>query len=174
MKTILISAGHSTIPPKDSGAVGNGYTEAKEALRLRDAVAARLRAKGLSVIEDGADGISEPLKKAIALAAQASIAVEIHFNAGPAKATGIEVLAKPKLKALSQELAKAVGDATGLVLRGEKGYKPDNSGQHHRLGFCEAGGAILEVAFISNGEDMRKYNANFDAIAENLANALAG
>ncbi|HEX8637127.1 MAG TPA: N-acetylmuramoyl-L-alanine amidase [Pyrinomonadaceae bacterium] len=173
-KTILISAGHSTIAPIDSGAVGNGFQEAKEALRLRDAVAARLRAKGFEVLEDGADGISEPLKKAIALCAKASVAVEIHFNAGLPKATGIEVLAKPKLKVLSQKLAKAVGDATGLVLRGDKGYKPDNSGQHHRLGFCEAGGAILEVAFISNAEDMRRYKANFEAIAENLAIVLAG
>lgn len=172
-KIILISAGHSTVPPKDSGAVGCGFTEAKEALRLRDAVAAKLRARGFDVIEDGADGVSEPLTKAIALAKRATVAVEIHFNAGPPKATGIEVLAKPKLKTLSQKLAGAVAMATGLVLRGEKGWKPDNSGQHHRLGFCEAGGAILEVAFISNAEDMCRYNANFEAIAENLANALA-
>lgn len=172
-KTILISAGHSTVPPKDSGAVGNGFVEAKEALRLRDAVAAKLRAKNFIVLEDGADDISEPLTKAIALAKKANVAVEIHFNAGPPTATGIEVLCKPHLKPLAQRLAKALGDATGLVLRGEKGWKADSSGQHHRLGFCEAGGLILEVCFISNARDMNAYNTNFEALAEMLADALA-
>lgn len=174
-KKILISAGHCTVQGKnyDPGAVGNGFTEAREALRLRDAVAAKLRTKGFDVIEDGSDGVSEPLTKAVALARTAQIAVEIHFNAASASATGIEVLSKPNLKSLSQKLAIAVGNATGLKLRGELGWKSDNSGQHHRLAFCEAGGMILEVCFISNVNDMRAYVANFDKIAENLAIALA-
>lgn len=171
-KQILISAGHSTVPPKDSGAVGNGYIEAKEALRLRDRTAAKLRAAGVTVVEDGADGISEPLTKAVALARQSHLAVEFHFNAGPAAATGIEILCKPNKKALAQKLAAAIGKATGLRLRGENGWKADNSGQHHRLAFCEAGGLIIEVAFISNPSDMRAYQTNFEAIAQNVADVL--
>lgn len=162
------------MPPKDPGAVGNGFVEAKEALRLRDAVAANLRGRGFNVIEDGADGISEPLTKAITLAKSADTAVEFHFNAGPPKATGIEVLSKPKLKAISQMIAAAIGQATGLVLRGEKGWKADNSGQHQRLGFCEAGGIIIEVAFISNVSDMEAYSENFKEIVANISDALAG
>lgn len=173
MKSILVSAGHSTVAPKDPGAVGNGYTEAKEALRLRDAVAGALRAKGFTVAEDGSDSVSEPLTKAIALARNAGVAVEFHFNAGPPAATGIEVLSKPKLKSLAQGIAGAINSATGIKLRGESGWKADNSGQHHRLGFCEAGGAIVEVAFISNAADMKAYNDNFTAIVANVANAIA-
>ena len=172
-KTILISAGHSTVPPKDSGAVGNGFVEANEALKLRDSTAALLRAKGFIVTEDGVDGISEPLTKAVALARRASIAIEFHFNAGPPKATGIEVLSKPNKKALAQKIAGAINRATGLVLRGEQGWKADNSGQHHRLAFCEAGGLIVEVAFISNTTDMSAYKNNFQAIAQNVADVLA-
>lgn len=172
-KVVLVSAGHSTIPPIDSGAVGNGFTESKEALKLRDETARRLREKGVTVIEDGTDGVSEPLKKALVLARQAAVAVEFHFNAGPPKATGIEVLTKPSKKLLAQKIAGAINRATGLVLRGESGYKPDNSGQHHRLAFCEAGGLIIEVAFISNAADMKSYQVNFGAIAQNIADVLA-
>jgi N-acetylmuramoyl-L-alanine amidase len=170
---ILISAGHSTVPPKAPGATGNGYIEAIEALKLRDATADVLRGKGLTVVEDGEDGISDPLTKAIALAKGCQVAIEYHFNAGPTSATGIEVLCKPNKKALAQKIAGAIAKATNLKLRGDKGWKADDSGQHPRLGFCEAGGLIVEVGFISNASDMKAYKDNFKAIAANVAEALA-
>ena len=175
MKKVLVSAGHCTIKNSnyDSGAVGNGFLEANEALRLRDATAKNLREKGVTVLEDGADGISEPLTKAIALARQADVAVEFHFNAGPSAATGIEILAKLNKKSLSQKLGLAIATATGLKLRGEVGWKRDDSGPHKRLGFCESGGLIIEVCFISNAGDMKAYQKNFDAIARNVADVLA-
>lgn len=170
--SILVSAGHSTVPPKDSGAVGFGV-EADEAVKLRDAVAALLKHRNAKVVTDGVDGVSQPLTKAIALARGAKVAVEIHFNAGPASATGVEILAKAPHRALAQKLAAAIGDATKLPLRGDKGYKSDSSGQHHRLGFCEAGGLIVEVCFISNQGDMKAYQSNFSTVATNLANVLS-
>lgn len=170
---ILISAGHSTVPPRDPGAVGNGFTESYLALELRDLVADLLREKGLSVIEDGADGVNEPLKKAIALARQSDIAVEFHWNAGVPAATGIEVLSKPDKKALSQKLAGAIHSATGLKLRGDDGWKSDSSGQHHRLGFCEAGGVIVETCFISSPVDMNRYTSTKGHVAANLAEVIA-
>jgi N-acetylmuramoyl-L-alanine amidase len=172
-KTILVSAGHSTVPPRDPGAVGNGHTESYLALELRDLVADLLREKGCKVIEDGEDGQSQPLKKAIDLAKKADVAVEFHWNAGPPSATGIEVLAKPKHKDLAQALAESIHAATGLVLRGERGWKSDSSGQHHRLGFCEAGGLIVEVCFISSRVDMDRYTNTKGHVANNLATVLA-
>lgn len=175
-KTILVSAGHSTVPPRDPGAVGNGFKEADLTLKLRDAVAAAIRSNtpNISVTEDGADGVNDPLAKALVLARRADVAVEFHWNAGPATATGIEVLSKPKHKAFAQRLAKAIGDATGIRLRGDKGWKADNSGQHHRLAFCEAGGLIVEVCFISNSADMAAYLRNFPGVVQNLAAAISG
>ena len=171
MPTILISAGHSETDP---GAVGNGYKEADLAVDLRDRVAAILRGTwGLNILEDGDDGDNEPLTKAIALAKRSDVAVEFHWNAGVPAATGIEVLAKPDKKKLSQALATAVHNATGLKLRGDSGWKSDKSGQHHRLGFCEAGGVIVEVCFLSNPNDLQSYLQNRDKVAENLAQALS-
>jgi N-acetylmuramoyl-L-alanine amidase len=170
---ILVSAGHSTVPPRDSGATGNGFIEAVEALKVRDAVAALLRLKNIDVIMDGIDGESEPLRKAIRLARTANVAIEFHFNAGGPGATGIEVLALPAKKALSQKIAKAIGDATGLVLRGDGGWKNQDSGQHKRLGFCMAGGIIVEICFISSASDMQSYQGNFHLISQGVAEVLA-
>lgn len=169
----MISAGHSTVPPVDPGAVSGKMQESKLALKMRDMVAERLRAKGFAVIEDGADGVSEPLKKAIALCSQADVRIEFHFNAGPPAATGVEVLSLPKYKTLSQKIAGAIAAATGQKLRGESGWKSQDSGQHHRLGFCMAGGVIVELAFISNAADMQRYLAAETKVADRIAEALA-
>lgn len=175
MKMILISAGHTNIKGLDQGAAGNGFIEGVEAVKLRDATAAYLRElnKDIKVIEDGFDNDNQPLTKAIALAKTANFAIEFHFNAGPPAATGIEVLSKPNKKTFSQKIAGAIHNATDLVLRGESGWKADNSGQHHRLGFCEAGGVIVEVGFISNASDMKAYKSNFEAICKGIAEVLA-
>lgn len=172
-KKILVSAGHSTVPPRDSGATGNGFTESYLALELRDLVADELRCRGCTVIEDGADGENLPLKKAIALARTVDVALEFHWNAGPPSATGIEVLAKPANKRLSQQIAQAIAGVTNLKARGDNGWKADNSGQHHRLGFCEAGGLIVEVCFISSKVDMERYTHNKDNVVQAIANVLS-
>ena len=159
----------------DRGAAGSGYVEGVEATRLRDRVAELLRAKGLTVTEDGADGVNDPLNRALALARAANRAIEFHFNShSTPKASGVEVLAKPRHRLLAQAVAIAIASATKLNLRGgDKGFKPDNSGQHHRLAFCEAGGLVVEVCFISNPADMRAYAQNFEQVAQNVADVLA-
>lgn len=170
-KTVLISAGHGG---KDPGAVAGTYKEATLAVKMRDRVARSLREKGITVLEDGADGINDPLKKAINLCSQADLSVEIHFNAGPSAATGIEALSKRENKQLSQHLCAAIHNVLGIVLRGnEGGWKADDSGQHHRLGFCEAGGIVLEVCFVTNSFDMAFYVAKKEAVSEAVAQVLA-
>lgn len=170
MKTILVSAGHND---NDPGAVGNGYKESTLAVKMRDRVAKALRGLGFTVLEDGEDGVNEPLNRAIQLCRQSDIAVEIHFNAGQPTACGVEALAKLPLRKLSQDLCLAVNKAAGIKLRGDKGWKLDSSGQHHRLGFCEAGGVILEVCFISSASDMAAYAGKKEQVAEAVANAIA-
>lgn len=171
--SILISAGHTDDPKSDRGAAGNGFIEGLLTVELRDAVAAELRAKGETVVEDGADGVNEPLKKALALARTVDTAIEFHWNASVPAATGIEVLSKPDKKTLAQRLANAIHKATGLRLRGDSGWKSDKSGQHHRLAFCEAGGLIVEVCFISNPSDMQAYQQSKTEIVKYLAEAIA-
>ena len=170
MGKILISAGHTNVKGRDQGAAGNGFIEGGEAVKIRDSVASKLRLAGLDVLTDGKPGESKTLSEALKLAKTASTAIEIHFNASAnPKATGVEVLAKSKHKTFAQRLAATIASALGLALRGERGYKSDSSGQHHRLVFCEVGGLIVEICFISNPNDMESYSANFDDLCENIA-----
>jgi N-acetylmuramoyl-L-alanine amidase len=174
-RIITITAGHTNKPGQDRGAAGNGYFEGVEAVKIRDAVAAKLRAKGVTVREDGADAQNIPLSEALKLIAGSTIAVEVHFNAaGSSQASGVEVLCKPAKKATAQRIANAVASALGLPLRGgDGGWKSDTSGHHSRLAYAEKGGFILETAFISNPNDMRAYSENFAELTTNLAEVLA-
>lgn len=174
MRTIFIGAGHGS---GDSGAVSadGKLKEADLALRLRDTVAQHLRARGVSVKTDGPVGQNDPLRNSIAIAQTCQIAVEIHFNAGPATASGVEALSRTQEKALAQKLAQGCAAATRAHLRGEMGWKDQaGGGQHHRLGFCaDAHGVVLEVAFISNPAEMGKYLANESQVAQAIASVLA-
>lgn len=179
-KKILVSAGHSTGENAQPGASGNGYSEEIETLRVRDAVAALLRGdaykdRELTIVTDGAEGESQSLRSAIALAREADVAVEFHFNSfTSSRANGIEVLAQSNNRTLAQRIAAAIAEATRLTLRGEEGgYKAENSGQHPSLGFCRAGGLIVEICFITNPSDMAAYEANFSTLTTKLADVLA-
>jgi N-acetylmuramoyl-L-alanine amidase len=172
-KTIFVGAGHGG---SDPGAVGNGQREADLALRLRDKIAALLLTRGFSVKTDGPIGVNQPLSNSIAIAKNCSgPRVEIHFNAGPPTAQGVEALSLPLEKSLAQDLAQTIAFLTKSPVRGEGGWKSDSSGQHHRLGFCrEGGGVVVEVAFISNNNEMKRYLDREGDIAQAIAQVLAG
>jgi len=172
MKTVFISAGHGG---GDSGAVAaNGLTEASLALALRDTVAVELLGLDVPVVEDGRDSVNLPLRDALALMRDLDgPKVEFHWNAAAnQKATGVEALCHPAHKALAQDLCRAVSTRTQLPLRGDFGWRPANAGQHHRLAFCEAGGVILEVCFISNPSDLATYQSQRAVVAVALAQVL--
>jgi len=168
MKKILISAGHSN---SDPGACNGTITEAGLVLDLRDRVINTIVTKqGVTgLYRDGKQGDNKTLKDAIAIAKSVDLAIEFHFNAGDVSANGTEVLAKPAKKAIAQDLASIIQTSLGTKLRGDKGWKLDTSGQHPRLGFCEAGGLIVELAFISNQQDLDKYEKGKAKLVVNLA-----
>jgi N-acetylmuramoyl-L-alanine amidase len=170
-KSIFVGAGHGE---GDPGAVNGSWREADLATRLRDKIAAILITRGMTVKTDGPVGVNQRLSQSIAIAKTCDIAVELHFNAGPSTAQGVEVLSLPSDKSLSQDLAQTIAFLTKSPVRGEGGWKSDSSGQHHRLGFCrEGGGVVVEVAFISNNNEMKRYLDREGDIADAIARALA-
>lgn len=174
MKKIAVTAGHSD---KDPGAVANGYKESALAVKVRDRITDLLWAtSGIAVLTDGKPGKNLPLSEAIKLCKEAQgRGVDIHFNAAENRnATGVEALCHPDKKLMAQTLCRAVQRVTGLKPRGgEGGYKSASSGQHAKLGFCEAGGIVLELGFISNPTDLNLIRDNMDSLATELAKALA-
>lgn len=170
MRPIVVTAGHSS---KDPGAVGGGMTEADICTDFRNLVAHYLKAAGVAFVADGKDGENLPLPQAIALVKQAGlgvIAVEFHCNAAASPAaTGVESLSGRAGMALGGALCKAIADTIGIANRGAKG---EGAGQHSRLGFVQAGGVILELFFISNPQDLRRYLDKKWLVARAVAGVL--
>ena len=171
MSKFTITAGHSDTDP---GAVANGLKEAALAVQLRDIVASKLRKLGHTVIEDGEDGKNQPLKTAISLIKGSDKAIEIHFNAATPTAKGVETIALPKDKILAQALSQTIARELGTSVRGEGGKGWIDQSQSHRgkLGFINAGGLIIEVAFITNQLEMDAYQDKFWLVASAIANVL--
>ena len=152
MKIVTITAGHSN---SDPGAVNGSDRESDIAQDMRNIVAYYLKSKGVSIRTDGEGKGNLPLSEAVKLIKGSSIAVEFHCNAAASKAAkGVEALSQPKDKVISQKLCAAVSSVMDNPLRGDKGWKPENSGQHSRLAYVSSGGIILELFFISNDEEL--------------------
>lgn len=169
MKIVTVTAGHSN---KDPGAINGKRTEADIVTDMRNMVVSYLNKAGITTRTDGTNTTNLPLGTAIQLVKGADVAVEFHCNAGPASARGVEALSQPKDKALSQALCAAVNDVLGIPLRGEAGWKPENSGQHTRLGYVSAGGIILELFFISNNAELALWDAKKWLVAKAVAEVL--
>lgn len=151
-RTIVITAGHSNTDP---GAVNGSVTEAHIVTDFRNLVAYYLRRAGVPFVTDGEDHQNLPLSQAIRLVKPGSIAVEFHCNAAANKsATGVETLSGPEHIKLGEKLCGAIA---GVLDLRNRGAKPENAGQHSRLGFVRAGGLIVELFFISNDHDLRVY-----------------
>lgn len=168
MKTLFLSAGHST---KDPGAVGNGLREADVAVEMRNIVSFCLTQLSVPHVLDGKQLENVPLKNAIAQARKHQIAVEFHCNAAAnPSARGVETLSGPKDMKMGAALCKAIAETLPTKNRGAK---PENSGQHARLGFVQAGGLILELFFISNAEDVDGYTYKKWLVGRKIAEVLA-
>lgn len=166
MKTLYISAGHSDVQP---GAVANGKQENKVVLEFRDLVANELRKLDCVFGTDGQEGQNLTLSESVNTAKNYDLAVEFHLNAGPATATGVETLSAPKDYNLGLQLCNSVASCLSIKNRGAK---PEDSGQHKRLAFVQAGGIILELFFITNKQDLSKYEQNKLKLAKEVADVL--
>lgn len=170
-KTITLTAGHSNVDP---GAVNRKVKESDIAVELRNGVATVLRSRGIDVKKDGEDNCNLSLNEAIKIVDKSKLSVEFHLNSSTnTAAKGVEALSLAKDKLLCQEICKAISECLGIPVRGsEGGWKPQDSGQHARLGYCLHGGIIVETFFISNQEELSKYNAKKAELFVAIANVL--
>lgn len=170
MSIITVTAGHSNTDP---GAVNGLFKEADIASDMRNMVAHYLRGAGITIRTDGEGKGNASLNDAIKLIKGSKIAVEFHCNAASAKtAQGVEALAADKDRAICQKLCQAVSSVMGNSLRGDKGWKAENSGQHSRLGYVRNGGIILELFFISNDNELKIWQDKKWLVAKAVADVL--
>lgn len=163
---IYLSAGHSNVDP---GAVAFGHKEADIVAEFRNLVSFYLFRAGVEHDVDGAGTENIPLASTIREIGSNRPALEFHCNAGPASAGGVETLCGPKDMALASRLCGAI--AMALNIR-NRGAKPENAGQHHRLAFVKAGGIIVELFFITNAADLAAYQARKWLAAKAVAEVL--
>lgn len=167
MKSVFLSAGHSNMDP---GAVAFGRREADIVVEFRNIVSFYLHRAGVLHELDGEGTENLPLGKAVKAAVKHPIAVEFHCNAAASPAArGVETLSAPGDVSLGSRLCHAIAET--LPTR-NRGAKPENSGQHHRLAFVQAGGIIVELFFITSKLDLDAYDARKWLVARAVAEVL--
>ena len=164
---MYISAGHSNTDP---GAVGFGRREADITAEFRNIVSFYLQRDKVPHELDGSGTTNMPLNEVVKRSRKHKLSVEFHCNAGPATARGVEVLCAEKDAKVAAEICEAISTVFGIRNRG---VKPENAGQHHRLAFVQAGGMIVELFFISNKNDLAAYDAKKWLAAREVARILA-
>lgn len=173
---VFISAGHNFKGIKvDPGAVGNGFREADLAVEFRDLVINECLKLGLKVIQDKDDErLGDYLKRI--KTGNGSVVVEFHFDASTSSsATGTTSLIESEAdrldKAFAKELVELTSKTLGIKNRGVITEKESHRGS---LGLMREEGIIclLELAFISNKQDISLYKANKEKLAFSMARVI--
>mgnify|MGYP005773529755 FL=1 len=178
MKILLISGHGGT--PYDSGAVGNGYTEAVETRRMANAVAPLLRAYGFEVTlyDQSKDAYKVVTQGGSLPLSGVSYVIEFHLNSaandpkGNGRTTGMEIFVHTNEQGVTVEQAilrrvcalgfknRGVKRSSGLAVL----KHVFNRGVSH---------ALVETCFIDDKDDMKLYGRKFDAIARAIADGVA-
>lgn len=177
---IFLSAGHHL---KDPGAVSNGVQENLLTIELREMVVRELQKLGKKIdvdfkIDDDKETLSQYLSRI--KTGSGSVVFEIHFDASSSsQATGTTMLIPArqwtKEFIVEKEFGREVVDICSTVL-GIKNRGVIDETQSHRgkLGLMREEGinGLLEVCFVTNKDDLQKYNQNKQTLAKVLASLL--
>lgn len=170
---ITTNAGHSQ---KVEGATGNGYEEHDEALKYNNDYIEELRSYGVKVTNTTSEASSqnavlvEQVKKANAVSKTGRLDVSWHFNSADKSATGVEVLYYDNAqKQLATDVSVALSKALGLRDRGAKQRK-----DLYFLANTNAPAILIEVAFISNANDMKAATTKRTAAVKAVVEVTAG
>ena len=183
MKTekIYILAGHSDSDP-GAPAAKYGMYEAQLTRNLRNMVFLALkrhpkRQDVTALIDSDVDSLREVLKKIPST--ENDIIIDIHFNAATPAAKGVECFVQEnrgmqeliKARSIASALCESIAEIMPTKNRGVKDPAQSNRG---KLGLMSLKGAVvlLEVCFISNGDELDAYIKNEDAIAEAIVETL--
>lgn len=169
---IFLTAGHHNL---DSGATGNGFVESKETIRVRNRVTELLRAKGVDVWNDSDNLTLQSVINEITKRSKPNdIICDIHFNAGGTSATGVECFVPNESIKTELLLAAELCKSSEVLKIRNRGVKRERDSQHKRLGMMRPNGinVLLEVAFISNPNDMKSYNDNFESLCKFISETL--
>lgn len=176
---ILLIAGHGGTP-YDSGAVGNGYTEAVETRRMANVVAPLLRQYGfdVSIYDQSQDAYKVVTQGGSLPLSGVSYVMEFHLNAaandygGNGRTTGTEIFIHTNEAgdSVEQAILRRVC-ALGFTNRGIKRSSGLAVLKHvYKRGISHA---LIETCFIDDKDDMTLYGNKFNQIAQAIASGVA-
>lgn len=173
-KMVFVNAGHRG--PK-TGAVGF-LDEGTEAIFLRTHICRRLKELGhVSIKDDDKAVLSSVVKNINSMCDPDDICIDIHFNAASVSATGTECFVRKGARVVEKDLAIDICDKISSLLRiKNRGVKTDDQGQHSRLAMCsdiKCNAVLIEVCFITNETDVKRYSENRIALAESIAGCIS-
>ena len=180
---IVISSGHGLFVRGARGVID----EVDEARRVTDRVAEILRREGISanVFHENSARTAAANVNAIVQHHNRQVRdldVSIHFNSTATgaiedRAIGVEVLhftGNQNTRALAGRVAKAISDASGLLLR----HQHDSGAvARNNIGFLNnttAPAILIEVCFVVSRTDTRLYQQFFEEICTAIASAISG
>ena len=176
IRKIFLTAGHRG---GTSGANYNGINEAEETIWLRNKIVSILRKKEIDVsIDDDTANLSTVIETINSSCSVVDICVDLHFNAfSDNSVNGTEVLKPNNYSITELEVAEDLLYATCMILGTQnRGIKKEGTGQYKRLAMLsdvKCNSVLLEICFISNKEDVKKYQEHKEELAIMLAEQLA-
>ncbi|EAF7916547.1 N-acetylmuramoyl-L-alanine amidase [Listeria monocytogenes] len=171
---VTSNAGHSH---KVEGATGNGYKEHVEALKYNNEFIAELKTFNVKAFNTTSEAgtqssiLVEQAKKANTVSRAGRLDVSWHFNSSANKsATGVEVLYYDNAqKQLAADVSAALAKTLGLRDRGPKQRK-----DLYFLANTNAPAILIEVAFISNANDMKAATTKRTAAVKAVVKVITG
>lgn len=175
MKILLIS-GHGG-KPYDSGATGNGYKEAVLTRELVNLIAPKLRDYATVDIYDQSKNVYQDVKNGKFKIGKYDYVLEVHFNAySDPTAHGSEIYVTTKENGITVEQSIMKGMKRYFTLRDNDsvfdGVKRTNFLVIKTIKEMGMSGALIEVCFITNKNDMIVYQSNKNAIASDIVGGI--
>ena len=179
---IFISSGHNNLKGHknyDPGAVARTTStqiiEADLTQDFENLVLAEITKKGFKYITDNPEeSLSEYLKRI--QTGNGSIVLEFHFDAAASSsATGTTVIVGSDADRLDKAFAKELVDITSSTLGiKNRGVISEGDSARGRLGLMRKEGivSLLELAFISNPNDISNYHKNKQKLSSAIADIL--
>ena len=168
-KRVWLDAGHGGTSP---GACGGDIRESDVALSVTLKVGEILSKKGIGVLYTRTDDTSVSLSKRSHEANQAKVDafISIHCNsASNTNARGVETFCyKFKYRPLADAIQKQL-TADPYLYKYDRGVK---EGDFHVIRETNMDAALVELAFISNGEDRWLLKNKQDGFAKAIANGI--
>lgn len=169
---VFPSAGHHN---NDPGAMANGFKEADLTKELRNLVSAVLTERGHRHIMDVDNETNRQYQGRIKPGA-GSVILDIHFDAAQPSATGTTAFVANNANRNSQNFASEVAAVTAQILGiKNRGVRNEGHSQHSKIGILHKGAgiaALIEVCFITNVNDIAKYQTNKHKLAKAYAELL--